>query len=91
MHRRPRGSGFVGIMMQSPTLITYVAEDSPGEAAGLRVGDRIVRIDGHAVAHFQEYLNILWTKRPGDRTRLMLSRGPVAWTVDIVLGRHPRD
>jgi regulator of sigma E protease len=34
------------------TTIGYVAEGGPGQAAGLRVGDRIVAVDGHPVKNF---------------------------------------
>ena len=57
----------------------------------LRPGDRILRFDGHEIATFRDYLDRIWATRAGDRVTLTLGRSSTAWTIDIVLGRHPND
>ena len=48
---------------QAGTLrVLRIADDSPAEAAGLRVGDRITAIDGSAVST----LDALWTRLWSD-------------------------
>jgi regulator of sigma E protease len=42
-----------GKLVASPEIAAF-AENSPAEAAGLKVGDRIVRIDGNPVASFTD-------------------------------------
>ena len=37
---------------ETTTVIGYVAKDSPSAKAGLRVGDRILSVDGHKVSRF---------------------------------------
>lgn len=38
---------------EATTTIGYVFPDSPAEKAGLKAGDRILQVDGHAVRRFQ--------------------------------------
>lgn len=94
MRARPHGCGFLGVMLKGPareTVVSFVAPESPAEQSGLRAGDRILKIDGRAMAGFQESLRCIWAKRPGDRITLTLDRGATQWTIDVVLDRHPND
>jgi serine protease Do len=47
--------------------VLRVNDDSPAEAAGLRVGDRIVRIDGAEVAALESLWKALWAGGPPER------------------------
>jgi membrane-associated protease RseP (regulator of RpoE activity) len=94
MQSRPHGCGFLGVMLKGPardTVVSFVAPDSPAQQSGLRAGDRILKMDGRAVAGFQESLQRIWAKRPGDRLTLTLGRGSTQWTIDVTLDRHPND
>ncbi|HET6489611.1 MAG TPA: PDZ domain-containing protein [Syntrophales bacterium] len=47
----PKGVGLVGLIISEndPLLITGVAPDMPAAEAGIKAGDRILRIDGKTV------------------------------------------
>lgn len=94
LRHRPTGCGFLGVMLHDQprdAVISFVAPDSPAQQSGLRAGDRILRVDGRTIATFRDYLQRIWATRPGDRITLTLARASTAWTIDIVLGRHPND
>jgi serine protease Do len=57
-------------------IITAVAPDSPGGAAGLRPGDVVTRIDDTPVASSGDLLRVLRRHQPGDTVRLTLARYP---------------
>ena len=58
----------VNCVEQGGTLhVVRVAGDSPAEAAGLRVGDRIVAIDGTAVTTLDTLWTRLWSGGPPER------------------------
>ena len=55
--------------------VVRVADDSPAEAGGLRVGDRIVAIDGTAVNTLDTLWTRLWSGGPPERdVRLEIER-----------------
>ena len=47
---------------------------SPAQAAGFRVGDRIVSVDGHRFSTFQQVSGFL-VSHPGDEVRIEVDRG----------------
>jgi serine protease Do len=56
--------------------VIRVSDESPAEAAGLRAGDRIVRIDGTAVADLAQLWKALWAGGGAERAvRLEIERG----------------
>lgn len=50
---------------QTPPVIGSFTEASPAPAAGLRIGDRIVRIDGKSIERFEDVLPIVALKIGG--------------------------
>jgi sigma-B regulation protein RsbU (phosphoserine phosphatase) len=59
-------------------LITNVYKDSPAEKAGLRAGDRILKVDGQRFESAYS-LTDMWAKhRPGDAVELTVKRPDVA-------------
>jgi regulator of sigma E protease len=65
-----------------PAVVASVAKDSPAEAAGMRVGDRVVAVAGEPVADWQELVAALET-RPGETVEVLVRRDgePVRLTV----------
>ena len=63
--------------------VLRVARDSPGETAGLRPGDRIVRIDGSEVAGLESFYKSLWRESPEREISLGIRRGGVDQTLKV--------
>ncbi len=67
-----------------------VVEGSAAEAAGLRVGDDLVSIDGRRVSTFDD-VGELVAPNPGEEVRLVVVRDGERMTLDATLGRNERD
>ncbi|MFA7330260.1 MAG: PDZ domain-containing protein [Candidatus Delongbacteria bacterium] len=67
-------------------LIDAIVKGSPAEKAGLRVGDVLVDLDGHAVDSPGRLRRLMEDYRPGTKVRLRLVRDRQILSVDIVFG-----
>src|SRR5712671_4314170 len=98
--------GEIGILLQTitPTLasglglsqdwgamISDVAPDSPAAAAGLRVQDIVVSMDGAAVDGVPRLAFQLFTRSAGDVVRMKVLRGTEWYTADITMAERPHD
>jgi serine protease Do len=64
--------------------VVRVAEDGPAQAAGVRVGDRIVSLDGQAVDTLDALWTRLWAGGGPERTiRLDIQRGNERLTFEV--------
>ena len=59
---------------QRGTRITQVSDRSAGQAMGLRVGDRIVSVDGRLIAGTPDLVNAMGGRTEGDIVRLNVVR-----------------
>ena len=75
----------------SGALVAQVAEDSPAERAGIKVGDFIVRIGEEDVANVNELRNAVARIRPGEKTDFILYREGRERTVGVAVGKQPED
>lgn len=85
--------GFLGISF-APGRIARVGEviaGTPAEAAGLRVGDVIERVDRKDVPTAAAVISVLGHRCEGERVVLAIDRGGVESEVDLVLGARPPD
>ncbi|MGQ0678710.1 MAG: S1C family serine protease [Actinomycetota bacterium] len=57
-------------------LIMEVVSGSPAEQAGIQVGDVIVRIGSTVIEDSDDAGNAIGARKPGDRIRLTVARGP---------------
>ncbi|MDX2117894.1 MAG: trypsin-like peptidase domain-containing protein [Planctomycetota bacterium] len=69
--------------------IERFAEDSPSEAAGLKVGDVIVALDGQRVQEMDVLRSIITSYRPGQKVKVRAWRQSEFVEVEVVLGRMP--
>lgn len=71
--------------------VTAVAPGSPADVVGVEAGDVIVGFDGDDVGGPAEFV-LLLTRSPIGSTRpLDVVRGGDRLTLDVVVGRRPRD
>lgn len=84
-------SGVKGNRAITQTLITEVITGSPAAAAGLRVGDVVVAIDGVAVAAKDALSKAVAAKKPGDALSLeLLNSDGSKRTASVTLGDNPQ-
>ncbi|MDP2342987.1 MAG: M20/M25/M40 family metallo-hydrolase [Deltaproteobacteria bacterium] len=62
-----------------------VVKGSPAELAGLQKGDVLVRFDGAPVSDLKSYSDLLKTKKPGDKVKIVVQRNGKDVAVDVVL------
>jgi regulator of sigma E protease len=77
--------GDLGIDFAVPTVGGFT-EDSAGEAAGLKVGDRIVALDGQAIRSFNQLPDLV-QPRAGDRVTVTVRRDGRTLNLPVTLGR----
>jgi regulator of sigma E protease len=68
--------GVLGIAPERPVLPAVIGEIVPGEAAdrsGLRVGDRLLAVDGQAIRDWREWVEYVQA-RPGQRLQVDVER-----------------
>ena len=96
----------IGIAVQSitPTLaeglklhqtfgvvISDVLPNGPAVAAGLRIGDVLLAIDGKAASSVPYVAFHLLSRESGDKVRLDVLRGDLKLTIDVALMEPPHD
>jgi S1-C subfamily serine protease len=67
----------------------YVSEVVPGEAAeaaGIRIGDVLLEIDGHDIAGPDDVGEIILEHDPGDEVKIVLERDGAERTITVELG-----
>jgi len=69
--------------------IARVTPGSPAETAGLRVGDIILRVDGHPTPTLNEIKKFMHIHEPGDRVKFDVLRGDEELSVEVVAGSPP--
>jgi serine protease Do len=64
-------------------LVAEVLEDSPAEAAGIKVGDVILRYDGQRIEQMADLPRLVAETRVGDRVDVELMRGTRRQTLQV--------
>ena len=69
-------------------LVLEVAEASPADNAGLKVGDLILAVDGEPIERDTDLREWISEYEPGDRIALTVRRGQRQADREVRLGRH---
>lgn len=98
------GQGWLGVNLQAVTpelregmdlpgqdgvLVSHVSPGSPADAAGLREGDLIVRVEGGEVEDPRDVVRAVRARKPGETAKLEFLRGGETKTVEVKLGTPP--
>ncbi len=78
------------VATRSGALVVLVRASSPAAAAGLRVDDVIVAVDGRAVSRSADVFAAIRRHRPGDRVSLSVVRGSQKLTLQVTLASTSR-
>lgn len=70
--------------------IRSIEPDTGAAAAGLKVGDVILKVGDRQISGLLELRNSLNDKKPGDRVAVLYSRGGDEQTADVLLGGRPQ-
>ena len=66
-----------------------VQRGSPGDLAGIHVGDIITKINDQQIDQQHPVNSLMLKSRAGDKARLTLIRDGQTQTVEVTLGRQP--
>lgn len=72
----------------SGVLVTGVA-DGPADSAGIKPRDVILRFGGAAVTSWDQFLGLLWARRPGEKVTLEVLRGAENLQIVVTLAERP--
>lgn len=81
----PENSTFFKMTSAAGAVVTEVEPDSPGAKAGLRTGDVVTEIDGHAVEDAGELQVEVGQKGPGTTVHLQVLRDGKTQNVPVTL------
>ena len=73
-----------------PAEVRQLVPDAPAAKAGLQSGDRIIAINGEAIAHWFELVEAV-SSRPGEEVTLTIQRGDAELTQKLVTQRAEVD
>jgi putative serine protease PepD len=88
-------TGYLGVTMAPATgggdgaLVQEVAQGSPADKAGLRVGDLVVAVDGKAVQSYSDLGARIRAHKPGDKVTLKVVRDGNETTITATLAQRP--
>ncbi|WP_102796816.1 sigma E protease regulator RseP [Bowmanella denitrificans] len=79
--------GLVPYRPEVTTRIAQVADDSPAKAAGLKVNDKIVQLDGTPVQNWEQIVDRI-AARPNQMMNISLQRDGYLVTLDVRVGQR---
>ena len=88
----PAGRGYLGIWFEGNTLrIRQVEPNLPGDKAGIRSGDLIVRVNSLHADSTQQVIDHVCSFRPGAVIEMEVQRGSDRKVFKVKLGIRPPD
>jgi len=81
--------GALLVDLDGPALVATVTAGSPAEAAGLRLGDRVVSVGGDLVDDAMSANAVIGASAPGMALAVQVQRGGATEIVEVTLGTTP--
>jgi serine protease Do len=72
-------------------LVSKVEPGGPADAAGIRNGDVILKVDGEKIKQMSELPAVIAAKQPGSEVRIDIWRGGKQQQKDVVVGRFEKE
>ena len=79
-----------GLPVREGVLITGVLANGPAARGGLKPGDVVVQVAGHAVANVTQLMAAVAELRPASETTIGLQRGDKAMELTLTVGQRPK-
>lgn len=79
----------LGLGVEGGVLVVAVSAGGPAEAAGLRVGDVVLKLEGHATPTVDAVHKLLTRERIGKRVVLEVLRDGALVTLDLAVSARP--
>jgi serine protease DegQ len=86
----PELSDSFGLGRDSGAIIAGVVRGGPADRAGIRPGDILLSVDGKKVGSTNDMLNLIADLPPGGKSRMTVMRKNRQATLDVTVGRRPR-
>jgi serine protease Do len=87
-----KGRGFLGFASQDRdgggVDVTRVGRETPAEAAGIKQGDVLRKMDGAEIKSKEQFQKLLAEKAPGDKVQLEFERGGKPLKLEVKLGER---
>jgi S1-C subfamily serine protease len=80
----------LGLGNASGVLVTTVV-DGPARRAGIEPQDVVTRLAGQAITGWDQFLGILWSRRPGETVEIELVRDGETRKLPVTLDERPAD
>ncbi|MBX3156601.1 MAG: redoxin domain-containing protein [Deltaproteobacteria bacterium] len=80
---------WLGVRLDRGGRITQLVGGAPGERGGLRLGDRVLGVDGEAVRDGADLSRIVQEKGAGTAVEIAIERGGAPMTLKIVVEARP--
>ncbi len=85
----PQIAAYYQISVPFGALVVDVEPESPAAFSGIQPGDVIIEIEGVQIRSPNEFIDVLYTKRPGDRISVGIIRGKTKYVVKVRLSARP--
>lgn len=79
-----------GLKADHGVIVTGVLQGGPANAAGIRPGDQVVEVGGHAVAHVSELLALVAALKPGVSAPVKLYRKDTLMALSVTPAQRPK-
>ena len=86
----PELSDSFGLGRDNGAIIAGVVRGGPADRAGMRPGDILLSVDGRKVSSTNDMLNLIADLPPGGKARMTVMRKNRQATLDVTVGRRPR-
>jgi S1-C subfamily serine protease len=88
--------GFMGVRYNPESegtglLVDSVVEDSGAAKAGIKDGDRVIKINDKEIKSFEDVGEQLRTTKPGQAVNVTVKRGDKEMKFTVTLGKKPKE